>query len=105
MYTEEPSDGLELSEDAQVLTRNEEKALWFGGPGETSGLEWERIDGKRKVTLKPKRGGRRPGAGRKPKGHVRMQVLVSKSTKERIRRLAQKRGVSMSAVISDAFKS
>ena len=103
-YTAEPQDGSELPDDAKILTREEEKALGFQIHSATAGLEWERIEEKNKVTLKPRQGGKRPGAGRKPKGHVRMQVLVSKSTKEKIRRLAKKRGVSISAVVADAFK-
>ncbi len=32
-----------------------------------------------------------------------MQILVSKAIRDKIRRKAKKRGVSMSAVVSDAF--
>ncbi|MDA0345979.1 MAG: hypothetical protein O3C43_05750 [Verrucomicrobia bacterium] len=103
-YTKEPRDGLELTDTAQIMTRDEEKALGLQPPEGTAGLEWERTEGKNQVTLKPRRGGKRPGAGRKSKGHVRMQVLVSKSTRDKISRLARNRGVSMSAVVSDAFK-
>jgi len=103
-YKAEPKDGMELPEDLQVLTRDEEKAIGFQPPSVTSGQEWDRIEGKNRVILKSRRGGKRPGAGRKPKRHVRMQILVSKATKANIRRLAKKRGVSMSAVVSDAFK-
>lgn len=59
---------------------------------------------RQKVILKPKRGGARPGDGRKSKGHLRKQVLVTKKVKEKIRRLAKKRGVSMSAVVSEEFE-
>lgn len=103
-YTDEPADELALPEDAEILTRREEKAHGIPSPSETTGLEWERTTRGSKVILKPKRGGARPGAGRKSKGHLRMQVLVSKKAKEKIRRLAKKRGVSMSTVVSEAFE-
>jgi hypothetical protein len=65
---EEPVDDLSLPDDVEILTRG------------------------KKVMLKPKRGGALTGAGRKPKGHLRMQVLVSKRAKDKIRRLAKDRG-------------
>lgn len=103
-YTDEPNDEWKLPHDAELLDRKEERELGIPSPEETAGEEWERIAAGKKVILKPKRGGARPGAGRKPKGHLRMQVLVSKKAKETIRRLAVKRGVSMSAVVSEAFE-
>ena len=103
-YTDEPDDGLALPVDAHILTRTEEKTQGFEPPEKTAGLEWERIENGSKVTLKSHRGGARPGAGRKAKGNIRMQILVSKAAQERIRRLAKKRGVSMSSVVSDAFE-
>lgn len=103
-YMEEPADDRVLPDDAKILTRKEEKELGIPSPEETAGQEWERIIRGKKVILKPKRGGARPGAGRKPKGHLRMQVLVSKKAKEKIRRLAKKRGVSMSTVVSEEFE-
>jgi hypothetical protein len=104
-YVEEPDDGLKLPGDARVLSREEEAALGLAPPSRTRGVEWERTESGDRVTLKPRRGGARPGAGRKSKGNVRMQILVSPATRERIRRLARKRGVSMSSVVSEAFKS
>ena len=95
---------MELPGNAQILSRDEEKALGFQPPSATAGQEWDRIGDKNPIILKPGRGGKRPGAGRKPKGHVRMQILVSKAIRDKIRRMANKRGVSMSAVVSDAFK-
>lgn len=103
-YAEEPDDDLMLPDDAEILTRKQEKELGIPSPEETGGEDWERIVRGKKVILKPKRGGARPGAGRKSKGHLRMQVLVSKKAKEKIRRLAKKRGVSMSTVVSEAFE-
>jgi hypothetical protein len=103
-YTDEPVDDLALPDDAKILTRKEEKKLGIPSPEETAGEEWERTERGNKVLLKPKRGGARPGAGRKAQGHLRMQVLVSKEAKDKIRRLAKKRGVSMSAVVSEEFE-
>jgi hypothetical protein len=103
-YTEEPNDDLALPNDAKILTRKDEKKLGIPSPEETAHMEWERTSRGNKVTLKPKRGGARPGAGRKPKGNLRMQVQVSKKAKDKIRRLAKKRGVSMSAVVSEVFE-
>lgn len=103
-YTDEPSDELLLPDDAEILTRRQEAEQGIPAPEDTAGLEWERLTRGKKVILKPKRGGARPGAGRKPKGHLRMQVLVSKKAKEKIRRLAKKRGVSMSTVVSEEFE-
>jgi hypothetical protein len=103
-YTDEPDDDLLLPDDAEILTRKQEKELGIPSPEETAGEEWERNTRGKKVILKPKRGGARPGAGRKPTGHLRMQVLVSKKAKDKISRLAKKRGVSMSAVVSEEFE-
>ena len=103
-YTDEPVDDLTLPDNAKILTREDEKKVGIPSPEETADMEWERTVRGNKVTLKPKRGGARPGAGRKPKGNLRMQVLVSKTAKDKIRRLAKKRGVSMSAVVSEEFE-
>lgn len=88
-YTEEPDDDLKLPDNAEVLTRKQEGELGIPSPDELSGVEWERIIRGGKVILQSKRGGPRPGAGRKPKGNVRMQVLVSKTAKDSIRRIAK----------------
>ena len=48
---------------------------------------------------RPKRGGKRKGAGRKPKGNVRVNYYVTPETKERIAALAKQKGISQSAVI------
>lgn len=103
-YEEEPVDERTLPDDAEILSREQEQAHGISAPSDTVGLEWVRTERGKKITLKPKRGGARPGAGRKSKGHLRMQVLVSKKAKDKIRRLAEKRGVSMSAVVSETFE-
>jgi hypothetical protein len=103
-YTHEPVDELTLPDDAEILTRKQEAEQGLPSSEDTTGLDWERSVSGKKVILNPKRGGARPGAGRKPKGHLRMQVLVSKKAKEKISRLAKKRGVSMSAVVSEEFE-
>lgn len=104
-YEEEPVDDLILPEAAEILTRKEEAEHGLASPEDTAGLEWKRTTCGNQVVLKPKRGGARLGAGRKPKGHLRMQVLVSKKAKEKISRLAKKRGVSMSTVVSEEFEN
>lgn len=104
-YKDEPFDDLTLPDDAEILTREQEKDQWIASPADTSGLEWERKVHGEKVILQAKRGGARPGAGRKSKGNLRMQVMVSKSAKDKILRLAKKRGVSMSAVVSEEFEN
>jgi len=49
--------------------------------------------------MTPRRGGRREGAGRKPSGHVRMQLLVSPSTRRKIESLAKRRRVTISEAV------
>lgn len=73
-------------------------------PAEFANVEWEKTVAPDRVVLQPHRGGTRPGAGRKPKHHVRMQILVPKATREKIRHIARKRGLSMSSVVAEAFK-
>lgn len=55
-YKAEPRDGMELPDDAQVLTRDEEKAVGIQPPSVTAGQDWDRIEGKNQVTLKPPSG-------------------------------------------------
>lgn len=50
-----------------------------------------------------RRGGPRPGAGRRPSGHVRMQILVSPSARDLAKRLAKSRRQSISSVFEDAL--
>ena len=102
-YVEEPRDEWALPDEAEVLSKENEQKLGFLDPSQTKGIDWERQSLKSKVILRPKPGGARPGAGRKPKGHVRMQILVKPQTRERIRRMAKKRGTTISEVVAEAF--
>lgn len=97
-YTEEPKDGWELPETGfEVVSREKQKKA--GIPAVQSiGTEYERSESGGKVTLRP-RGGKREGAGRKPAGHVRMQLLVLPKTRLKIERLAKKQKVTLSKVV------
>jgi hypothetical protein len=51
----------------------------------------------------PNWGGMRQGAGRKPKGNVRLQVLVPPAVRNRIRAIAHRQGKTLSEVIAARF--
>ncbi|HEY5792198.1 MAG TPA: hypothetical protein VIS74_02805 [Chthoniobacterales bacterium] len=103
-YTDEPKDGLELPASGfKVLTRAEEKAWGLEPPA--PGTEYERTEKDGVVRLAPKRGGARPGAGRKPTGHVRMHILVSKEARQKILRLAKKQKITISEAVDRMAKS
>jgi hypothetical protein len=51
----------------------------------------------------PNWGGTRPGAGRKPKGNVRLQVLVPPAVRTRIRQIALRQGKTLSEVVAAQF--
>jgi len=53
--------------------------------------------------MKVTRGGRRPGAGRKKIGNVRMQILVSEKVRKLIEKRAKREGKTLSAVIEEQF--
>jgi hypothetical protein len=46
-------------------------------------------------------GGRRAGAGRKPTGHVRVQLLISAAARDRLDELARRRGTTRSQVVEE----
>ncbi len=48
-------------------------------------------------------GGTRPGAGRKPQGHVRLQVYVAAHVKEKAKKHAELENTSLSAVVEKAL--
>jgi hypothetical protein len=102
-YTEEPADAWKLPADAPALTRAQEQELGLLSPADIADVDWDKVVAPDRVVLQPRRGGPRPGAGRKPKHHVRMQILVPHTTREKIRRIARKRGLSMSTVVADAL--
>ena len=49
-----------------------------------------------------RRGGARPGAGRKPLGKIRKQVLLTEAIVAKINRIAKKRQESFSATVESA---
>ena len=49
-----------------------------------------------------RRGGARPGAGRKPLGKIRKQVLLTEAIVAKINRIAKKRQKSFSATVESA---
>lgn len=57
------------------------------------------------VTMTAQRGGRRPGAGRKPTGHVPLRLNVSPAVRKRIEAEAKRRDISLSAVVEEAFSA
>ena len=54
-------------------------------------------------TLHPMRGGRRPGAGRKPRQHVRTTLLLAPEVRDKLERLANRHG-SMSLAAEAAIR-
>ncbi|MFM7374257.1 MAG: hypothetical protein ACKOAL_11355 [Chthoniobacterales bacterium] len=53
--------------------------------------------------LRSMRGGRRPGAGRKPRAHVRTTLLLAPEVRDKLERLADRHG-SMSLAAEAAIK-
>jgi len=100
-YTDEPKDGMELPESGfEVVSRTRQIAA---GLPALEATEYERAENGGRVTLTPVRGGRREGAGRKPTGHVRMQLLVSPATRRKIESLAKRQKITLSAVVEHLF--
>ena len=100
-YTDEPKDGMELPESGfEVVSRARQIAA---GMPALEAVEYERAENGGRVTLTPARGGRREGAGRKPTGHVRMQLFVSPATRRKIESLAKRRKVTLSEVVEHVF--
>lgn len=100
-YTEEPKDGLELpNEGFVVLSRAKQRVA--GIPEPQPGAEYERSEKAGVVILRPLRGGKRTGAGRKPSGHVRMQLLVSPTTRKKILTLAKRQKITLSKAVERA---
>ena len=53
---------------------------------------------------KAKRGGARPGAGRKPKPAARLEVMIRPELREKLRRKAKEQGVTQVALIESALE-
>ncbi len=101
-YTDEPKDGTELPERGfTVLSRAQQRAAGISAP-QPPGTEYEQIEKAEVVTLRPLRGGKRDGSGRKPSGHVRMQLFVSPSTRKKIQSLAKRQKVTLSEAVERA---
>jgi len=104
IYTDEPKgEGWEFDE-ANILTREQARSAGILDPN-PPGTAYERIEKGGLVQLIPKRGGARPGAGRKPTDHVRMQILVKPEIRRKIERLAKRRKVTLSTVVEEAVLS
>ena len=103
-YTDEPKDGMELPEDGsfEVLTAGRARAA--GVPAvQPPGTEYECTKSPAgRVTVRVQRGGRREGAGRKPTGNVRMQLLISPAARSKIAALARRQKVSLSEAVERA---
>ena len=56
-----------------------------------------------RATRPNRHGGIRPGAGRKPQGHVRLQVYVAPHVKEKAKKYAASEHTSLSAVVEKAL--
>lgn len=103
IYSEEPRDTDTLPEGSVPLTREQESAHGLPPPEETKGVSWKRTQRGDTVTLVSRRGGARPGAGRKPKGHVRLQIVLPEKTRAKVRHLARKRGATQSEIVAEAI--
>lgn len=96
-YQDEPKDGIELPASGfEVVSRSRQVAAGLAAP---EAVEYDRTSVGGRVVLTPHRGGRRAGAGRKPTGHVRMQLLVSPATRRKIESLAAQRNVTLSQAV------
>mgnify|MGYP006267561697 FL=1 len=54
---------------------------------------------------KARRGGARPGSGRKPKDSVRLEVMIRPELREKLRRKARQQGVTQVALVEEAIKA
>lgn len=99
-YTDEPKDGFELPEEGFEILKSDI------GSKKLKSLAVENVPyDKRfvggKVRLLPRRGGARAGAGRKPSGHVRLQLSVSPSTRRKIEAIAKLRNLTLSQAVEE----
>lgn len=51
------------------------------------------------------RGGARPGAGRKPKNSVRLEVMIRPELREKLRRKAKQKGVTQVELVESAIEA
>jgi hypothetical protein len=98
-YREEPRErGWNFDPDAKPLNEAAQRARGIPEPN-TAGSAYERMEVSGKVLVKPLRGGKRPGAGRKSSGHVRLNLLVPAATKEELKKLAERDRVTLSEAL------
>lgn len=72
------------------------------GPMVTKDSTWQKIEAPEGITrYRVVHGGARPGAGRKPTGHVRLSLNVSPRAKAALQRRAKKEHKTLSAVIEE----
>ena len=97
-YTDEPKDGLELPESAyEVLSSSIVSKKWrelF-----VSGEGYDKLQKGEKIQLVPTRGGAREGAGRRPTGHVRLQLSISPATRKKIEAMAKLNNITLSQAV------
>ena len=99
-YTEEPRErGWRYDSALKPLSGEAQRVLGIPEPN-AAGTAYEHSEMSGKVFVKPQRGGKRPGAGRKSSGHVRLNLLVPAETKEELKKLAERDRVTL----SEAFR-
>ena len=99
-YKNEPSgEGWHFDPSAKPLDGKAALALGIPAPV-APGTEYERTEKGGMVMVKPVRGGKRAGAGRKPTGNVRLQLLVPAEAREKLVNLAKRDRVTL----SEAFR-
>lgn len=99
-YRDEPrTAGWKFNSGAKPLNEAAQRAHGIPEPN-PAGTAYERSEEGGKVLVKPQRGGKRHGAGRKSSGHVRLNLLVPAETKEELKKLAERDRVTL----SEAFR-
>jgi hypothetical protein len=99
-YQEEPRDpGWRFDPAVKPLGETAQRLLGIPAPN-AAGTLYERTEQSGRIVVKPLRGGKRPGAGRKASGHVRLNLLVPAETREQLEKLAQRDQVTL----SEAFR-
>lgn len=102
-YSEEPVDaGWKFDAKAKPLDAEQRRSIGVSEIDST-GTTYHRVESTKGVRLHAERGGARPGAGRKNKGHVRLQLLVPPTTRAKIERIAAREQISLSEAVSRAI--
>ena len=99
-YKEEPRNkGWHFDPAAKPLDEEAQRRLGIPAPGD-AGTAYVRSEISGQVIVRPLRGGKRAGAGRKASGHVRLNLLVPAETREQLENLAKRDHVTL----SEAFR-